>query len=148
MSVDECRVSISFKRIVVKDNGRKTATFLNEDEHTYFLTRVDGCVIKNELAADWLVTKPAVGEVIIEFKGRDVDHAVKQVHATAKYWQEHNLRIGSIAGLIVARQYPRNSTAVQRAQQAFARGFQGPLHVVTRNNDYKIEKVLSSTGPL
>ena len=146
MSIEHCRKRMRVPRISVRERKQR-AIFVNEDKALFIITRVDGCVTHNETAADWVVSKENVGDVVIELKGRDVDHAVQQVRATADFWRDQGLRIGQIAGLIVARQYPRSSTRVQRAQQAFARSFRGALHVATSNSEFQIERVLEFDGP-
>jgi hypothetical protein len=104
-------------------------------------------VIKNALAADWVVYKPEVGMLIVELKGSAVEHAIKQVEATARYLVANNWVTGKLGGLIVANTYPKAGGAVQKAQASFAKNFHAPLHVVTRNTDYLFEKVLAFDGP-
>jgi hypothetical protein len=142
MPVDRCTVRKRVSRIVVEENKRK-ATFVNGDKAWFKVTRVDGCLCCNEEAADFVITKERVGSVVVELKGRDVPHGVSQVLATAAFWRRQNPDCPSIAGLVVSRQRPSYSTSVQRAQTAFARTFQGPLHVVSCNKDFCIEEVLS-----
>jgi hypothetical protein len=146
MQIADCQRKIFESRIKIEERRRK-AIVLNCNRDQFVLTQVDGCVIKNRIAADWIVTKHDIGDVVVELKGKDVEHGVKQVYATAKYWTINELRVGAIAGLIVCNQYPRASTQVQRAKQAFAREFRGPLHVVSRNCEYRIEHLFSFKGP-
>jgi hypothetical protein len=80
-------------------------------------------------------------------KGKDTEHAAKQIHATASYWQSNNYRIGKIAALIVSTQYPKANTAMRKAQEEFRKTYQGPLHVVTKNYEGKLEHLFSSNGP-
>lgn len=143
---EECKEFTSDVRITTSERGRK-ATFLNPEKHAHWKIRVDGCVVENALAADWVVAKIGLGDVVVELKGKDVEHATKQVHATAALWTREKLRQGRMAALIVATQYPRASTKVQKAKAAFAKRFGAPLHVVTHNAEYVFETVLSSRGP-
>jgi hypothetical protein len=113
----------------------------------YCKIQVDGCVVKNALAADWVVSKQGIGDIIVELKGRNVEHAAKQINATATLWTDEKLRVGRLAALVVATQYPRANTMMQKAQAAFAKKFNAPLHVVTKNNEYCFEKVLSFGSP-
>lgn len=147
MSLEDCRVFTKVPKVSVRE-GKRSAVFLNLERERYAVTRVDGCLLQQEVAADWAISKEEVGDIVIELKGRDVHHAVKQVHATAVHWHEEKYQTGKIAGLIVACQYPRSSTAVQKAQDAFAKRFKGPLHVVTKNYEFIFEKVLEFKGPL
>ena len=147
MPLADCQERVDHSKIVLAE-GRRKATFLNEERRNYVKTKMDGCVVKNETAADWVLSKLAMGDLVIELKGGDVEHATKQVDATAQYLQNHNLRIGRIAALIVAQQLrPAASTTVQRAQQSFSKKFSGPLHVATSNYEFVFERVLEYDGP-
>lgn len=146
MLIDRCTIRRRVSKIVVEENKRK-ATFVNDDKAWFRVTQVDGCLCRNQEAADWVITKERVGSVIVELKGKDVPHGVRQVLATAAFWRHHHPDCSQIAGLVVSRQRPSYSTSVQRAQTAFARTFRGPLHVVSCNRDFFIEVVLSFQGP-
>src|SRR5688572_5679216 len=128
----ECEEVTRVKRVKVEEIGRK-ATFINDNKAVYRKTQMDGCVVVNAMSADWVVSRNQVGDVLIELKGRNVEHAVKQIRATAEFLTEGGFREGQIAGLIVCSQFPKASTSVQRAQAEFAKNFKGPLHVVTKN---------------
>jgi hypothetical protein len=147
MGIEACQAQTNVPKVSVRE-GQRRATFLNPKRQVFIVSRVDGCIVTEGLRADWAVSKKEVGDtIIIELKGRDVDHAVKQIHATASLWVRNKYGNGKLAGLVVARQYPRASTGVQKAQQAFARTFKGPLHVVTQNREFDFEKVLQFEGP-
>jgi len=98
-------------------------------------------------SADWIISRKAYGDAIIELKGKDVDHAVKQVLATAHHWCQNDYQEGKIAALIVSTQFPKTNTSVQRAQQEFTKIFKGPLHVVTKNYNGCLEAIFSFRGP-
>ena len=146
MSQVKCTRRKRVQKILIGENKSK-AVFLNDERAWFEVTQVDGCLCKNELAADYAVTKGMVGTIIIELKGSDVPHAVEQVLASAAFWREHQPRCTSVAGLIVSRQRPSYSTSVQKAQRKFMKAFKGPLHVVSSNREYLFEKVLSFKGP-
>jgi hypothetical protein len=114
--------------IKVEDYGRK-ATFENPLRKKHFVYEVDGCMVDNETASDFVVAKVGFGDLIVELKGRDVDHAVKQIFATVQLWGHFGLRNGRLAALIVCSQYPRSSKSVRRAQQKFASAFKEKLVV-------------------
>lgn len=145
--MNECRKETKVSRIKVEENGKK-AVILNLEKLTYVVSAVDGCMIKNSVSADCAVSREGVGDVFIELKGADVNHAAEQIVATATFWTTHNLSFGRLAGLVVACRYPKVSTAIQRAKVEFAKKFKGPLHVVNRNAEYEFDKLLSFTGPL
>lgn len=146
MCIDHCKTITTDSRITVFERG-KAATFINDGRDEMVKTKFDGCVPINGVAADWIVSKQHLGDVIIELKGKNVEHGAKQIHATAQYWRSEGHVCGKIAGLLVCTRYPRASTSIQKSQQAFQKLFSGPLHVVTKNYEYQIENVLSFKGP-
>lgn len=142
-----CRIASSDTRIKVEE-GRRKAVFLNSKRSTFHRTRVDGCLVKHQISADYVVSCVDVGDVIVELKGKDVVHAVEQVVATANFMRSCSKTRGPIAGLVVCAQYPRIDTTIQRMMSKFKKGFNAPLHVVTKNYEFQIGKVLSFDGPL
>lgn len=106
----------------------------------------DGCVIKHSLTADFVIRCPE-GDIVIELKGSDVDHGAQQIIATARHFTKNAASCAKIAGIIIARQYPKITTTIQKAKRAFAREFKGPLHVSTRNGAYDACRVLDFQGP-
>jgi actin-like ATPase involved in cell morphogenesis len=148
MSIDaRCCELVSVPLIKVQEHGKK-AVFKNPSLVAHEKIQMDGCVVVNETAADWVVRKPGIGTVVVELKGGDVEHGAKQVDATADFLKKHNQIVGKIAALIVSTSYPKSSTTIQKAQALFFRKHKGPLHVVTRNCEFTFERVLSASGPL
>jgi len=135
--------------ILVQENGRK-ATVLNKDRSVFFVIKVDGGVLVQATACDYIISKSKKADLLIELKGIDVKHAVEQISATAALWDSSGVREGAIAGLIVCSRLPnpRFSTNIQRARSSFLARYKGPLHVVDKNNKYEFDKVLSINGPL
>jgi hypothetical protein len=80
VSIDKCRAKVRRSRIKVEEKGRK-AVFINPARAEYYVTRIDGCLVRNSRAADYMVTKCGVGDVVIELKGTDAVHAVSQIAA-------------------------------------------------------------------
>lgn len=147
MSLSKCQRSTTDSRIKVEEKGKK-AVFLNDSRETYLKTQHDQCLVSHALASDWVISKDSVGDVIVELKGKDIDHATEQVLSTAQHWVSNELTHGHLAGLIVGTQYPRFDTKVRRGKENFTKRFRGPLHVVTRNCEFQFERVLSFQGPL
>src|SRR5690606_32364109 len=126
--MQECRNATKNPKIKVEENGRK-AIFSNDNRDEYILTRYDGCVVKNEIGADWIISKEGLGDVIVELKGCNVLYAARQVSETASFLQKNNMRNSKIGGLIICRQYPRENTLIQRAKLDFQKKFSGPLKI-------------------
>ena len=106
---------VSHSHITVSEKG-KAVTFRNDSRAAYEKVRVDDCLVTVGPRADWIVTKIGVSSVIIELKGKDVDHAVDQLFATVqnaecKKWIEKPTKM-----LIVCAKYPAFDTKVARAQ--------------------------------
>lgn len=142
----ECTAVVTVTQVKVEEKNRK-AVFLNQEHIAHTKIRMDGCVVRNATAADWVVTKEGVGTVIVELKGKDVEHGARQVTATAQYLKDQNYAMPKVAALIVASSYPKASPTIQKSQSKFFRQFKGPLHVVTRNETFTFERVLSAAGP-
>src|SRR5437868_6813688 len=125
----QCIEETSVSKVTVAEKG-KSATILNSQHQVFRRVRVDGCVVTDGscLAADWVIERDRLA-VVIELKGRSVEHAAKQIAETSSLWRAEQ-RFDRICGLIVARQYPRASASIQLKQQQYARRFGGPLHVV------------------
>jgi hypothetical protein len=121
--------------------------FLNVEKVEFVKIQVDGCIVNDEIAADWVVAKSSVGDIFLELKGRNVEHAVQQVAATLRHWKNQNWFCGEkIAALIVSRQVPKASL-VRKQLENFVKEFKCPLHVVSHNQEITFENVLSFKGP-
>jgi len=131
---------------VAGEHGRQ-AVIRNGNRESFIRSKVDGCMLKQQTAADWVVSKPKVGDVIIELKGGDVSHAVDQIQATLNYWNKNNLSNGKFGALVVCSKYPKVDTKIQRAKLFLASKHKTPLHVVTQNLEYDFDALLSIRGP-
>lgn len=110
-----CVENISYSRVTVAEKG-KQVTFLNPDRAAFQRVKVDGCIIKNGARADWIVSQEGHGSVVVELKGRDVEHAIDQVFATVSHpdcipWLTTPTRL-----LIICAKYPAFDTKVAKAQ--------------------------------
>lgn len=138
---NECVETVCHSNILVQERGRK-ANFKNSARHSHHKVKVDGCLIKEGLRSDWIVTKVGVGSVVVELKGKDIDHACKQVmatisHANCQPWLEEKRGI-----LIVCSRYPSFDTSVAKAKvNARKRGIR--LSVVCDKSDNEFENMLT-----
>ena len=147
MSCSSCREKVKHSKVKVEE-GKRFAIFVNDAREMYYRVQVDKCLVHNALAADYVVTRPGTGSVVVELKGTDVDHGAKQVDATAALLLTctEAASLKPIAGLIVCARYPQFDSTIQRLQKQFAKKFQAPLHVV-RDGEYEISRVLAFDGP-
>ena len=101
------------KHITLSDHGRKVSV-LNPSKKPVSKITFDNCVIKNEPAADYLVAWDHQIKVIFELKGRNVEHAIDQIYASACKLKELNLDLTGTIGAIFCKQVPSGSTTINR----------------------------------
>lgn len=143
MKIDQCRTKLKHSRIKVEEKGRK-AVFLNPARAEYYVTRIDGCLVANERAADYMVTKCEVGDIVIELKGTDTVHAVSQIAAAVPVVRRHGHCRGRFVGLVVCRRYPKVDTSLQRVRGTFRKNFRTHVHIVSRNREFDFEETLAA----
>jgi len=147
MTCKDCRASVNASKIKVEENGKK-AVFLNSARDEYWKVRVDGCLVKNATAADYVVAKLQAGHVIVELKGPDIAEACEQIIETAKHLRACPQSAIKIAGLVVWSEFPKGAArSVNRLREKFAKEFKGPIHIVARNDEFNIERLLDFSGP-
>lgn len=142
---EKCKELVDHALIKLSDpRSKRLLVISNQQRDTLIRIRFDGCVVKNEVGADWLVTKADVGDLIVELKGSDVNHALEQVNAVAEFLEDHGLRAGKLGAMIVCTRYPKVDSKVLRARSAFAKRFGGgALHVASRSVRVDFEEVIS-----
>lgn len=110
--IEQCMQEVSHPKITLKANGR-VATFRNPD----------GCLIKkvdldcllagsSPTRADYVVCHPGVVDVIIELKGKDIDHAIKQIIATVAIWKGIPPFSQKLGALVVFTRCPERSATL------------------------------------
>ena len=89
------------------------AIFDNSDMATIHVTDVD-CWLKNTdcLKADFVVSKPKVIDVIVEIKGSNIDHAIKQIISTAEQWRNASAKTTILGGLVIFTHSPESSASL------------------------------------
>lgn len=134
--MNSCIEEINHAKIKVEECKRK-ATFLNPDRHQYIRGRIDGCLIKEGIRADYLVS----GEgktVIVELKGCNVSHACEQLMKAVAHENVKPFLVGKVGFLIICSRYPSDSTSVQRARERARKKFGAKLLVFTNERDVSI----------
>lgn len=140
--LSDCTETLRHSRIRVDDKrSPRWAVFLNPTRSRIRKIRVDGCLVRGGPAADWIVSKADCVDVVVELKGRDVDHALEQAVATLRLWNDlpGNENNDRLAVLIVCTQYPRETTKIDRARKQLAQDYRAPLHIRTRNLEYEFD---------
>lgn len=132
-------------RISVSDARSKCkAIFENAENLPIEKTQWDKCVKIQETAADWILTCGVRGQVIVELKGKNVEHACAQVMASAADLKSMGAIHEQIGAVIVCTQYPAIDTRVQRAKIEFRKQYGGPLNVYSRYRELTYEAAVSS----
>jgi hypothetical protein len=135
-----CIQKVRHSKLKLADPGTaRTAILLNHDKTQVRRIRVDGCLAPaGTVSADWVASKPKVVDVVVELKGRNVDHAVDQIEATWRFWRGHVEHDDDqdIGAWILCSEYPRASTKVARYRESFrARG--SILIISTHNGEQR-----------
>jgi hypothetical protein len=108
----ECITYSDRTSIHVSENG-VGATFRNPRRKLVRAVRYDGCyhTALDARCADYIVGVQAIGDVILELKGSDLDRAVSQVGGTLIEWRTDPMHFEPIACLIVfGSRIPRITT--------------------------------------
>lgn len=129
-------------KVKVEEHG-KSAVFLNPSRSKISVVKVDGGVAVNECSADYAVSKPGVGDVIVELKGKEVARACEQIIATAKLLRSCKKKVAPIAGLIVCTRVPANDSKAARLKNQFVQEQRALLKIAASNKEYTFEEFFS-----
>jgi hypothetical protein len=127
-----------YPKIGLSDPGTgRTVVFLNLERQPARRIRMDGCLApEGAKAADYVLSLRAVIDVIVELKGKNVDHAVMQIDASLDFWSRHSEHVSgqTISAFIVCKEYPRADRKFKRCQENLRkRG--GILKLTARNGE-------------
>lgn len=150
MHSETCSQELLISKIKVEEKG-KQAVFLNPNRLKVRKTQVDGCLVKQATACDWLVVRAEEEGVLVELKGCDVAKAIEQIEATFAYLRSNGGLAKKMAALIVCRNPPNHpsfNSKLLRAKDRLSAAYRAPLHIVSGNYEFHFEKVLSHKGPL
>jgi len=100
--------------------------------------RIDGCVIKNALACDYLIIDWRERKHFVELKGKDVDYAYEQLEATIPKFTFLGAN-DVIWCFIVCSEAPATTPKVQIRKAQFAKRFRAQLTVKTDFCEHVLE---------
>lgn len=143
--MDKCTIVCKHSKIKVEENGKKVI-FSNLSNDEFKITQIDNCLIKEGVRADRLVTKTGVASVIVELKGKDIAHAIKQVFATMNYKEIKDKCENNIGFLIVCSRVPRIGYDIIKAKTFASREYKAGFHVKERAVDVDITEVAKIDG--
>jgi hypothetical protein len=141
----ECTVSQSGKEIVCAEKGRKI-TFLNPNQRTVGKHTIDGCQrLRTFLSdancklCDFLVVDWRCEEHYVELKGKNVEHALRQLQSTI-------IQVGSahsksrVYCWIITTESPPTQSKFQVLKQKFEKNFNARLAVYTNQHTHPLEQ--------
>lgn len=144
---DSCTKRVSHSKVKVEENKRK-AVFRNPNNLDYDVTTIDGCLVKEGIRSDFMVSEVGNISVLIELKGKDVAHACDQLLATVEKDSVIDLMEKRIGFLVICRKFPRFDSFVARAKQKCAKELKAGFHVVCDQGEFDIEQVAAINGKL
>ena len=138
----ECTRESTDSNIKVTEPRSTSAVFVNPGRDAYLVVRFDGCVIKEQVACDFIVEKVGVGRLAVELKGCDVAHATAQIEQALLFLKKAGMLDLPVGGLVVCSRYPSVDTTVQRMKQKLAKAFRAPLTVKTDGRDLDLATLI------
>jgi hypothetical protein len=141
-----CTKMVNHSKIKVEENKRK-AIFNNPLNELYEVSIVDGCLVKEGIRCDSLVTKKDCLSVLIELKGTNVQHACNQLFAAVSHPNVNPLIDKKVGFLVICSKYPKFDTFVRKAKDRAAKQFRSGFHVVCNQGTFDIENVVKISGP-
>ncbi|WP_162241549.1 hypothetical protein [Methylobacterium sp. Leaf117] len=146
VSGDSCTIVVSHKLVKVEENKRK-AVFRNPESKEYRITKVDNCVVTEGPRTDYLVSEKGSVSVLVELKGKDVEHACEQLFASADHASVRPLLESRIGFVIVCSKYPRFDTFVAKAKNTAAKRYKSGFHVICDQRELDIIRAVAIDGP-
>lgn len=127
-----CNTPTNNKIIVVREKGRKF-TIQNNSSLEINKVKVDGCYITSGNKCDYLfeiINKNITEVFYVELKGKNIEHAIKQLTATVAHCKLIHKDIKREC-YIVASRVPKSSTSTQNLKKEFKRKHKIQLFIDT-----------------
>ena len=117
--LESCIESKTDSKIKVEAHTQK-AIFDNSDREEVKIVDLD-CWLAADVGpkADHIVSKPGVVDIIVELKGKDIDHALKQILASHARWKAAPPLSKHIGALIVFSRSPDRSASMDDTRKRF-----------------------------
>jgi hypothetical protein len=129
--LNQCTQRINYSEIKLEEYGR-IFILLNPERQEVLCVKIDQCLIRDGIRADWCIMVPNQPPVIIELKGRDIIHACRQIEITIETLINHYKFHQRFCAIIVCSQFPKVLTKFQIYQQRFTRRWGGRLRAISR----------------
>jgi hypothetical protein len=138
----QCITLTRVRLVRIEGEHRRTAVFANPSLDLFKKIKLDGCLAKQGLTADWVICTQEVGDLIVEFKGKEIGHALMQIRESMIFWSTRPEREGvtRLAALIVCvAQKPAYSAQRQRVERELRRDFGARVTIATGNREYSFQ---------
>lgn len=130
---NNCTETVDHSRVKVEEGGMK-AIFLNPNRSQYVKGRIDKCLVMDGVRADYFVSGESK-TVIVELKGKNLEHACDQVFAAARHENVKPHISGQIGFLIICSRFPSLTTSVQLAKVKAKKIYGANFHVYTKERE-------------
>ena len=136
----ECEKTSKNSKIVLSDSGSKNnkSKFRldNQKKAKIRVVRVDDCAIKQGLRCDYLLILPDNLEIYVELKGKNVEHAVKQLESSIKQLTD-SLSAEKLC-FVASTRFPITSPQIQKLKKNFKRNYNAKLTIKNGEITHKV----------
>jgi len=142
---EDCITTVTDKILVFSDKKSKCEfRIINDKQRKIEKHRVDGCRIKGEEnKCDWLaVDVESDKEFFIELKGKDIEHALKQLCASADKLSKN--KASKKLAYVISTRSPLNSAKIDAISKKILGSHKLVLIVKTIKHSENIEKMIAA----
>ena len=136
----ECEKISKNSKIVLSDSGSKNKQSKfrldNQKKAKIRVVRVDDCAIKQGLRCDYLLILPDNLEIYVELKGKNVEHAVKQLESSIKQLTD-SLSAEKLC-FVASTRCPITSPQIQKLKKNFKRNYNAKLTIKNGEITHKV----------
>jgi hypothetical protein len=131
---ESCTVNGNSRKHKIEDN-RCCMYLVNEERKEYHHIIIDGCDKVNGRKCDFgLYLLDACESLLIELKGSDINHAVRQIEETIKYYGFK--RGQKLKCFVISSHNPLSATVLQNKKTSFLRSHGFPLIIQKSGHEY------------
>lgn len=117
-------------RLITLQEKRSKVIINNNDTKDINIIRIDGCVVTNDTACDYMVVNNNT-EHYIELKGCDIIRAIEQIATTIDKISEKSAKIPKHSYIVTSR-CPLASTEIQKQRIIFSKKLNSTLTIKNR----------------
>jgi hypothetical protein len=133
---ERCWCRTNNRSIVVKEKGIK-ATLMNPAANAICKLKIDGCLLKGALAADYAFHGGQAVQVV-ELKGSDIERGIQQVVAIVKFLRGRHQAKLSYKATIVANRCPKFDGIIRKKVEKLRRDHSVTMRVLSSNGSFQL----------